>query len=374
MTELSRRDILHLAWRAGALLGGGVILTACGAAGAPASVSGGAAAPSQVTAPSPSIASAKPAASVAAKPVSSAGASASTSAGKLRSGYTALSAPNMPLWMADASGGFRQRSLDVSMQFLDGSAATKALIAKDLDVLFQGAAGLVAADLNGGVDLVFIGAVLNHPSGSLIVAPSIQSAADLKGKPVGTGTPGTAPYFQTSAMLSKLGLKTSDVELRALGDSSTQMSSLFGGQVAAATLSPPFSFQATAKSFKELVNSYDIPFLDMGIVASKARIDELAPALVAFLAACRQGIQAFNDQPDLALKTMQGYTKQDDHDVLQKTYDFYRKSVPYQQDLQPLPESIQSTLNVLGSGQVPAAKSAKPQQFMDVRLLAQLPK
>jgi len=111
--------------------------------------------------------------------------------------------------------------------------ATKAMVAKEMDVLLQGAIGMMVASLNGGVDLVYVASVINHSGATLNVAPEIRSAADLKGTIVGDDQPGTISDFQTLTMLSQLGLKAADVTLRALGSSPVRTSSLLAGQVQA---------------------------------------------------------------------------------------------------------------------------------------------
>ncbi|MFI5268566.1 MAG: ABC transporter substrate-binding protein, partial [Chloroflexota bacterium] len=205
------------------------------------------------------------------------------------------------------------------------------------------------------------------------VAPSIKSAADLKGKVVGSDQPGTISEFQIVSMLSELGLRPSDVILRPLGGSAVRISSLLAGQVQAAGLNPPFSFQAEGEGYKLLANLYKPPVLDLGAVVLRSRIDELTAALVPFVEGCREGVRAFNKQPELAIKVMQQYTKESDSDILRKTYDLYKDSVPFQEDQQPSLEAIQAMLEFMGNT-IPAAKTAKAEQFVDTRIVSRMAK
>jgi len=280
----------------------------------------------------------------------------------------------MPVWMAEATHGFADRNLTIEMQSMEGSLATKAMVAKEMDVLLQGAIGMIGASLNGNVDLVYVASEINHSGATLNVAPGIQNAADLRGKIIGDDQPGTISDFQTLTMLAQLGLQPADVTLRALGSSPVRTSSLLANQVAAAALNPPFSFQVEAKGYKPLANLYKSPFLDVGAVVLRPRIDELAPALVAFVDACRDGVRAFNTQPDLAIKVMQQYTKETDQDILHKTYDLFKNTIPYQEDQQPPLDGLQQMIDFLGQTTLPAAKTAKAEQFVDGRILARLPK
>lgn len=379
----SRREFLRVA-----AAGCAAALAACGGGQSPSSSPAAAKAeapasvPPSVPAPSTisSAAAGKPVASSsvaastkpAASPVSS---TAKPTAKKLTVAYTSLAATNMPIWMAKDIGALDGSPVPIDLQYFNtGSVATKALISNDIDVLLQGAAAMIAANLNGNVDLVYIGSFINHSSASLHVAKNIKSAADLKGKLVGSDQPGTAVNFQTTRILASLGLQPTDVQLRPLGGSAAQLPVLISGQIQAATLSPPFAFQAESQGYLPLANAYEIPFLDVGVVVSRARINELKPALLTLLAGSRRGAQVFASQPDVALKVMKEFTKEEDATTLQKTYDFYKSKSSFQADLQPSLPAIQGMLEFLGNSSLPEAKAAKPEQFVDNRLLAELPK
>src|SRR6185437_14854224 len=80
----------------------------------------------------------------------------------------------------------------------------------------------------------------------------------------------------------------------------------------------------------------------------------------------------FNTQPDVAKQVISKYAKIDDPGVLEKTYQFHRTSNPFSTDLKPTLPGIQAMLDFL-SKDLPAAKTAKPEQFVDLSLLNQLP-
>ena len=126
------------------------------------------------------------ASAVSGKPAASAAfASKSTSRLKLTVVYTAPVAQNMPVWMAEATHGFADRNLTVEMQSMEGSLATKAMVAKEMDVLLQGAIGMIGASLNGGVDLVYVASEINHSGATLNVAPGIHDVVSATGATFG---------------------------------------------------------------------------------------------------------------------------------------------------------------------------------------------
>ncbi|HEX6512519.1 MAG TPA: ABC transporter substrate-binding protein [Chloroflexota bacterium] len=342
----TRREFLRV-------LGGaafGVALSACGGAAAP----GGSAPASRASAGSVSP--------------SSSGAGAA-----LKVAYVTTGGTHAPLWIAEEIGAFQKYGLKVSDQFIQGDIATKAMIAKEVDVILQSAAPVITADLNGNAGIVFIGSVLNHSQFALLVHPSIKSAADLKGKAWGTDKPGTTGDYQTKLLLKLLGLQASDVVIRELGGNDIPLKALLSGQVQAAPMIPPFTFQGVAQGYAILKDTYDQAYQNVGAVVGKARIPEMRPALVSFLAGYRDGIQAFNAQPDVAINVLRQYTKETDETLLKQTYDFYKSQAPFQADLQPTLPGIQNMLEFLGTS-IPAAKGSKPEEFVDTSLLAEMPK
>jgi hypothetical protein len=67
------------------------------------------------------------------------------------------------------------------------------------------------------------------------------------------------------------------------------------------------------------------------------------------------------------------YTQVTDTDVLNKSYDFYSKTAPFQKDLQPTMDGIKAMADFL-STDTPGLKDANPATFVDTRFLSQLPK
>jgi len=290
----------------------------------------------------------------------------------LKVAYVSVSGAQTPLFMADAIGAFKQQNLNVDIQFIEANVAVKALIAKEVDVILQAAAAVLTADLNGNADLVYVGSAYNHSQFAMLVNSSIKTPDDLKGKLLGTDKPGTTVDYNARQLLQLMNLSLNDVQQRPLGTTDILLPALLSGQVAAVPLSVPQSFTAEAGGYHILKDSYDQPYQSVGVVTSRTRIDELTPALLRFFPAYRQGMQAFNQQPDLAKKLIGQYTKTTDQTVIDKSYDFYKNQTPFQEDLQPTVEGIQKMADFLGDTIVPSAKGVKAEQFIDRRVLNQL--
>lgn len=347
-SPVSRRVFLLAA---GVGLGG--LLTGCGASAAAPVQSG------------PSSAAAAPAG--ASKPA------ASSTARELKIAFVNIAAVNAPVWLAESTGAFTEHGVRVHSQLIQSNLATKALIAKEIDLLYTAAAPVITANLNGGTDLVITGSGFNHSQHALVTAASIRRPADFRGKVLGSDRPGTTNEYQNRVILKLMGLQPKDVTIRVLGGSDVLMPALLSGQIDGVAVSPPQIYEAEAAGFAVLQDTYSQPYQGGGWVTSKARLNELAPMMPGFLLGFRQGMITFREKPDLTRRILQEYTKTTDSVTLDKTYDFFVNKSPFEESLQPTMDGIQRMLDYLVET-VPAAKDAKPEQFVDDRFLVGLPK
>jgi ABC-type nitrate/sulfonate/bicarbonate transport system substrate-binding protein len=276
--------------------------------------------------------------------------------------------------MAKAIGGFEKYGVSVDMQFIDGaSAGVPAMIANDTDVQENPLVSFIAADVNGNQDVVMFASALNHPTLALYAMPEIASAEQLKGKAIGADKFGTGIDYFARLSLSLLGLKPEDVELRAIGSAPDIATAMLSGQVQAGIVGPPQSFQLEARGFHLLQDIFGQPYQSIALVARRSRLDELAPALPPLLAAFRDGILAWNSQPELAMDVMEQYTHMADPEILRKTYEFFTRVAPFEPSLQPTIPGIKAILDFMAATTVTAASRFTPEQFVDTRFLAQLP-
>jgi ABC-type nitrate/sulfonate/bicarbonate transport system substrate-binding protein len=352
--DWSRRKLLRVtAGTIGALVAGGV-LEACSAPSGPASAP-------------PTSAQSGGAAQTA--PAQAQSAPAGGNRPKVAISQGATVAVSSPLWMADSTNAFAEHGIDASITLIRSDASTPALLNKQTDALVTSAGPALVADLNGGIDEVYIAAYANGNTVSLYGQPSIKGAEDLKGKLIATDRPGTPGDYYTRVALSLLGLTPSDVTILPLGSADVSLQALVSGQVNAAAFPPPFSFQAERAGFVDLQDTFDTPYLTNGVVVLRSRLDEMAMQYAAVVAAIRDGVNAFYAQPDLAMQTISKRTGEDDPAVLKKTYDFFNTKVRFDATLVPRPESLQGMLDFLAETTIPAAKNARPEQFIDTRFL-----
>jgi ABC-type nitrate/sulfonate/bicarbonate transport system substrate-binding protein len=289
---------------------------------------------------------------------------------RLRVSYGATVGVHVPIIAAQRTGEFERAGLTVEVQRIATNTSITALLTGDLDLVQVSAPALVSANLQGGADLVFIAGALDRMILSLYAAPNIRSGEDLRGKVVGTDRPGTPVAFATNLALARLGLTPSDVQLLPIGTDGF-VPGLQAGQIQAAALTLPNSSAALRSGFMLLVALYDVPYQNIGIIARRADLERLAPALLPFLQAYRKGLERFAQDEAWGKEALASLLDTTDPAVLQETYDFFTKQTPFTPSLRVSREGLQGVLDSL-KDTLPAAQTARPEQFYDHRFVDQL--
>ena len=291
------------------------------------------------------------------------------SARPLRVAYLSTSTTMAPVWMAKDSGAFAKEALDVEVLSMSSSSAIPALIANEIDVVEVSAAPVLTASLRG-IDVVFIAGLLNTMIWDFYARPEIKNAEQLKGKIIGTDRPATPVAYGTLVALKKMGLTPKDVQLRPLGSSPQIVAAFYAGQIAGGVGSPPASFKLERDGFHSLVSLLEVPYQNVGLVVRKGRMDELGSRLVPLLRAVRSGIDRYYADKSFAMKVIGKYAKESDNDVLDRSYEFFKKA-GFRRELVTSESGVQGILDFL-SDSIPEAKTAKPSQFFDDRFVRQV--
>ncbi len=294
---------------------------------------------------------------------------AARSARPLRVAYLSTSATMASVWMAKDMGAFVKEGLDTEVLSMSSSSAIPALIANEIDVVQVSAAPVLTASLRG-IDVVFIAGLLNTMIWDFYARPEIKNIEQLKGKIIGTDRPATPVAYGTLVALKKMGLTPKDVQLRPLGSSPQIVAAFYAGQIAGGVGSPPASFQLERSGFHSLVSLLDVPYQNVGLVVRRGRMDELGSRLVPLLRAVRSGIERYYGDKPFAMKVIGKYTKENDQEVLERSYEFYKKA-GFRREFVTSEPGLQGILDFL-SESIPEAKTAKPSQFFDDRFVRQV--
>jgi NitT/TauT family transport system substrate-binding protein len=296
-------------------------------------------------------------------------------ADRLRIAYSSISAAYMGIWIAQDAGYFIKEGLDSQIIFI-GSATQLAqvLVAGDVDIASLGGGPVMAASLSGA-DLKVIGNNVNKLIFSLHVKPEIKSIEELRGKRIAVSRFGSSSDVAARTALRKYNLDPSkDVNLMQLGTMSNMFGALKSGAVEASMVSPPTQFMSEKLGFKELlsVTEMNLAYPNPAMAVSGELIRKKPDLIDRFMRAYVRGMHRAKIDRQSTIKTLAKYTTITDTAILNRAYDFYMGKIleraPYI-DMQGMQNALDDVART-----VPAAKSAKPEQFVDLRFLERIEK
>ena len=298
-----------------------------------------------------------------------------SAADRVRIGYSSISGAYTPIWVAHDAGYFAKEGLQDDIILIpSGTQLAQVTVAGEIEIGSLNGSSAIAAALQGA-DLKIIGNSGNKMVFSLYVRPEIKSVEALKGKKIGITRFGSAPDISVRYALRKYNINPDkDLTLIQLGFMATVAAGLQGGSIEGGVVSPPTQFAVDKAGFKELISITDMDFAfpNPALVAVGSIIRSKPDVINRFIRAYVRGIHRARTDREFTYKSMAKYTKIQDQVVLQKAYDFYMSKV-----LEKAPyinmTGVQNVLDDLVKT-VPAAKNAKPEQFVDMRFLDTLEK
>ena len=298
-----------------------------------------------------------------------------SAADRVRIGYSSISGAYTPIWVAHDAGYFAKEGLqDDIILITSGTQLAQVTVAGEIEIGSLNGSSAIAAALQGA-DLKIIGNSGNKMVFSLYVRPEIKSVEALKGKKIGITRFGSAPDISVRYALRKYNINPDkDLTLIQLGFMATVAAGLQGGSIEGGVVSPPTQFAVDKAGFKELISITDMDFAfpNPALVAVGPIIRSKPDVINRFIRAYVRGIHRARTDREFTYKSMAKYTKIQDQSVLQKAYDFYMSKV-----LEKAPyinmTGVQNVLDDLVKT-VPAARNAKPEQFVDMRFLDTLEK
>jgi NitT/TauT family transport system substrate-binding protein len=296
-------------------------------------------------------------------------------ADRMRIAYSSISGAYVGIWVAHDAGLFAKEGLDAQMILIPSATQlAQVTVAGDVDIASLGGGPMMAAVLSGA-DLKVIGNNVNKMIFSIHAKPEVKSIEELRGKRIGVTRLGSSSDVSARYALRKHNLDPQkDVILLQLGSMSSIFGALRSGAVDGALVSPPTQFLSEKLGFKELVSITDMEYAypNPAMAVPGDLIRRRPDSIDRFMRAYVRGIQRARTDREFTIKSLAKYTTVTDPVLLSKTYDFYVGKVveraPYINMV-----GMQNALDDLART-VPAAKSAKPEQFVDMRFLDRLEK
>jgi NitT/TauT family transport system substrate-binding protein len=291
---------------------------------------------------------------------------------KIKIGYPAISYNQMHIWVAKEAGLFKKHGLDAEVIFFrGGQVATQALVAGDPPIVNIGT--VVQANLQGH-DLALIASSENAYNYSVITRPNISRIEQLKGRRLGVSGFGSASHNAALILLRRMSLEPNkDVAVIVAGPTLERLASLDAGRIDATVLTPSEIPRAKKQGFVEIfdMNDLGIEVQGNGFATSRSFIRANRPTVKAALKGYVEAIHYIHQNRGNTEKILTQYMRTTDAEVLDASYSWFVKRVskkPY-----PTLKGIQFLLDEFAPT-LPQAKTAKPEQFVDLSLLQELEK
>jgi len=291
----------------------------------------------------------------------------------VRINWTAVTGAQSGMFMAKQEGLFKKNGLDVELIHIPSSSrAIQAILAGEIAISFMD--GLNAAQANlKGANLALVAGATNRMVFSLMAKPEIRSASDLKGKKIGITRIGSSTHTSALYALGQAGLKPADYQILPLVEVPNIFKALAAGQIDAGVVSPPTNSRARKAGFKELVNlAKDGPdYVSVAVGTSRGYLGANEDIVRRVVRSYAEGVYLFKTNRAAALKMIQNQLRVTDADIQEDTHNQFRQYLEYPPYVNR--KAMEAVLAELADKES-LAKTAKPEDFMDMRYVAELDK
>jgi ABC-type nitrate/sulfonate/bicarbonate transport system substrate-binding protein len=282
---------------------------------------------------------------------------------------------NTPLWVARDKKIFDKYGVDVQLIFVMGGAlVSQMLAAGEIQVAANAPAALLSLIANG-VDISMFLGVSNTSPFTLITQPNIKTAADLRGKRLGTARFGGSSHVSALIALDHLGLeaKRDNVILVQTGLDPERMAALEQKALDAAMLQRLATKTMLKKGYMQLLNlnQAKIPYQNTVLASRRDYMAANSKAFDSFTRAIVEGYAyVFNKENKQAVKEV--LAKNLRLPNVEAAEDFYIEALE-ELDRKPYP-TVEGTRTVIKyvTEQNPKVASVKAERIVDASWLKKL--
>ena len=292
--------------------------------------------------------------------------------------FTGATGPNLIIWYALDKGLFKKYGLDVKLVDTTGSKGVSAMISGQIDICQQPGSSLISAKM-AGEEPVIVAGIYNASQYSLLVAPTIKTTDDLRGKVLAiTGGPNSPSGTAMRAALSELGLRPGDdVKVIELDQPQGALASVELGQVVGTVLEPPLTAKAQERGLREMVNLADrnIPYPRVLVSTTRRYLQGHRDVVTRFLQAMIEAMAATKKDPQGTKAIIAKWLQMDetqDAKTLQGTYEAMILKNLAQVPLVNL-NGLQTIIDEV-KAQNPTAVSVRPEDMVDSSIVDELEK
>jgi ABC-type nitrate/sulfonate/bicarbonate transport system substrate-binding protein len=291
---------------------------------------------------------------------------------KIKIGYPAIASNQIHIWVAKDAGLFKRYGLEAELIFFrGGQLATQALVAGDPPIVNIGT--VVQAGLQGH-DLVLIASSENAYAYSVVARPNFGKVEQLKGKKLGVSGFGSASHNAALILLRRLNLEPNkDVAIVVAGGTVERLAAIDAGRIDTTLLTPSEIPRAKKLGLVEVFDMMDLglEIQGNGFATTRSFIKKDRDAVKSALKGYVEAINYIQTKRDESKIIIAKYMRTNDPEIPDVAVGWFVKHVakkPY-----PTLKGIQFLLDEFAP-QLPQAKNAKPEQFVDLSLLQDLEK
>ena len=292
---------------------------------------------------------------------------------KINVAFSSISGNMAPLWVTLDKGFFRKYGLDVQMILIEsGTTTAQAVVAGDISFATLAGPAVIQSNLRGA-DTTMIAGIVNTLTFQLYTDKSITRPDQFKNKSVGVTRYGSATDFAMRYALDKYGLiAEKEVSILQLGNVPALLAAMEAGKIQGAMLSAPTSLRAKKLGYPMLADlqMLGLEYQHTSVATTRSLLKSKPDLARNFMRAYVEGIHYAKTHRRETLEILAKYLRTDDKEVLDDTYESIVQTLvpekPY-----PTLKGVQIILREFGAKD-PAARSAKPEQFVDMSIVKEL--
>jgi ABC-type nitrate/sulfonate/bicarbonate transport system substrate-binding protein len=278
-------------------------------------------------------------------------------------------------WIAQEAGLFKKHNIDHNLVFVvSSSIVTAALLGSDPDMTLSGGVGNVTAYVRGSTELVFVGAVKNTLTTSLLAGGNLKRPEDARGKKIGVSRIGSNSHYFTIQALRRHNMEPErDYAFLQVGGDPETLAALFSGSIDIACLAAPTDAQAIARGYHYLVYGPDlrIPYASTVFVTKRSIMAKRPQVLANYMRAMAEASRILHMDREYIYKVLGKHLRVTDRSILDAAYNAEIKALEPRLAIRE--EGVQAILEDIAQTDA-RAKKIRPQELIDSRYLDDMEK
>jgi NitT/TauT family transport system substrate-binding protein len=279
------------------------------------------------------------------------------------------------LYVTKKTGAFKRNGLDVDfVLFQGGSQALQVLLAGDVRMISGGGGTAAQSARMKGAGNVLVATYTPTMPFSLYVNSKIQDAKQLKGAKIAISRFGSSSDFAARYILTRLGVQpVKEVTLMQIGNQRERLSALLSGAVDGSVIDAPNTLIARQQGFRQLADAsgLGLAYPHNNIATTDRFIREEPETVMNFVRAFVEGVAYYKTHKAESIQMIKEFLRLNDQAFAEEAYDYFARITPAKP--YPIVEGIRTVLDEIALTD-PAAKTAKPENFVDSSFMTKLDK